>query len=242
MDMMKITGPMQRADRREQIMKVARRMVAKEGIGALTMMALAEQARVAKPVIYSHFPNRAAVAIALLDEHFVAVTEYVRSRIKKATTLAEYCSHLVDAAFEFESLSDAPVRKITNGFSADEEVNEAYLRHEQTFRRHWVQLLPQFGVPLEVVDVVAYALSGMVDNAVYTYAITRKRKAARETLKAMLFGALSALTSSTRRKAKIKPVFDTDGTAVDMTQASARKHVTPLTGERRPRRRNARGV
>ena len=69
-------------------------------------------------VLMVGFANREAVAIALLDEHFRAVIQYVRKRLAGATTLEEYFSRLVDSSFEFEGLSDTPVRKITNGFSA----------------------------------------------------------------------------------------------------------------------------
>jgi AcrR family transcriptional regulator len=199
---------MARADRRQQLLQIARQLVAKEGMGALTMMALSERAKVAKPVVYSHFPNRAAVAIALLDEHFEAVVTHVRTRLADASTLEDYFSRLVDASFEFESPSETPVRNITNGFSAGDEVNQAFLRHEEAFRKHWEQLLEQFGVRRAAVPVVAYALSIMMDNTVYTFAILPQRKVARETLKAMLLAALNAVVPRGMRKLQVIPFAD----------------------------------
>jgi AcrR family transcriptional regulator len=206
--MIRRTRQMARADRREQLLKIARQLVAKEGMGALTMMALSERAKVAKPVVYSHFANRSEVAIALLDEHFEAVIAFVRKRLAGASTLEDYFSRLVDASFEFESPSDTPVRRITNGFSAGDEVNQAFLRHEEEFRKHWEQLLQLFGVRRELIAVAAYALSIMLDNTIYTFAITPQRKVARETLKAMLLAALHALAPDRKRRLHGVPEFE----------------------------------
>jgi AcrR family transcriptional regulator len=201
------TRPMARANRRTQLLQIARELVAEEGIGALTMMALSERARVAKPVVYSHFPNRESVAIALLDEHFESVQRFVHQRLAGAATLEEYFSRLVDASFEFESTSDMPVRRITNGFSADDDVNRAFLRHEEAFRDHWEQLLRHFGVPREAIEVAAYVFRGMMDNTVYHFAITPQKRVARETLKTMLLAAVHALAPGRARKQAGLPLF-----------------------------------
>jgi AcrR family transcriptional regulator len=198
--MVKRTTPMTRENRRKQLLKIARQLVAKEGMGALTMMALSDRAKVAKPVVYSHFPNREAVAIALLAEHFEASATYTREYLKGATTLEEYFSRLVDAAFNFEGASDTPVRKITNGFSAGDEVNEAFLRHEEAFRLHWELILQFLDVRKERIEVAAYALHGMMDNTVYTFAITPQAKVARSTLKTMLLETVAALAPDRKRK------------------------------------------
>ena len=130
---------MRRADRYQQLMTIARQVVAEEGGDALTMTALSELAGVAKPVVYSHFGNSSDVIVELLDTHFEQLTESVNEKVKDAETLQEYVSRLVDASFDFENESDLPIRKITNGFSADKRVNEAYLRHEDEFINHWAE-------------------------------------------------------------------------------------------------------
>jgi AcrR family transcriptional regulator len=200
---------MTRSLRRQQLLKIARELIAKEGMGALTMMALSERARVAKPVVYSHFPNRSAVAIALLDEHFDASSRFVWQQLVGAKTLEEYLSRLVDASFEFEGRpSDTPVRKITNGFSAGDEVNQVFLHYEEAFRKHWVQVLELFGVRREQLEVAAYALTSMMDNAVYTFSITPQQKVARNTLKAMLLAAVGSLAPIRKRRINGLPTFE----------------------------------
>jgi AcrR family transcriptional regulator len=235
------TSPMTRVDRRKQLLKIARQLVAKEGMGALTMMALSEQAKVAKPVVYSHFANRAEVAIALLDEHFEVLGQYVREHLAGAATLEQYFSRLVDASFDFEGPSDIPVRKITNGFTAGDEVNQAFLRHEEAFRKHWEQLLELFGVRRESIEVAAYALHGMMDNTVYTFAITPQHRVARNALKAMLLAALGSLAPDRKRKLRGVPAFFE---ASNKTPSKAADSKRPAESRRLKRRagKNASGA
>ncbi|KUL93350.1 TetR family transcriptional regulator [Bosea sp. WAO] len=54
-----------REDRQRQLIETAWRVVGEEGTDALTLGRLAERAGVTKPVVYSHFPTRSALLIAL---------------------------------------------------------------------------------------------------------------------------------------------------------------------------------
>lgn len=192
---------MRRQDRREQVMKIARQLVSQGGAASLTMTALSEIASVAKPVIYSHFSNSEDVIVALLDEHFEQLTTAVKSRVAGAGTVEQYISWMVDASFDFENTSDLPVQKVTNGFSANERVNEAFLRHEDSFRKDWERLLKQCGVHKDVVEVAAFGLSSMISNSVYSYALKPQQKRAREILKTMLLATIEAFAPDARKAA-----------------------------------------
>ncbi len=61
---------MPRAERRKALLLAARCIVRERGAAALTMQGLADAAGVSKPVVYTHFKNGDAVAIALLDDYF----------------------------------------------------------------------------------------------------------------------------------------------------------------------------
>lgn len=56
------------ADRRAQLVGVARDMIAAEGADALTLGRLAERAGISKPVVYDHFPSRAALLLSLYQD------------------------------------------------------------------------------------------------------------------------------------------------------------------------------
>lgn len=57
-----------REDRRRQLIDVAWQVIREEGTEALTLPRLAEQAKVAKPVVYDHFATRPALLAALYQE------------------------------------------------------------------------------------------------------------------------------------------------------------------------------
>ncbi|MGA9870768.1 MAG: TetR/AcrR family transcriptional regulator [Rhodococcus sp. (in: high G+C Gram-positive bacteria)] len=58
-----------KAERYSQLVDVAWAVVRADGADALTLGRLAERAGVAKPVVYSHFPSRAALLAALFTEY-----------------------------------------------------------------------------------------------------------------------------------------------------------------------------
>ncbi len=183
-------------------MKIARQLVAQEGGDALTMTALSELAGVAKPVVYSHFANAGDVIIELLETHFDQLTQAVNAQIAGSDTLEEYVSRLVDASFDFENASDLPIRKITNGFAADERINTAYLRHEEEFVGHWELVLRACGAGEKELEVAAYGISSMVSNTIYSFALKPRQKLARGTTKALLLAMIEAVAPDARKKFK----------------------------------------
>jgi AcrR family transcriptional regulator len=68
-----VSGPatkkMPRAARREQMLDVARKIIAEEGTDALTLSHLAARAGVSKPIAYEHFGTRAGLLLALCDQY-----------------------------------------------------------------------------------------------------------------------------------------------------------------------------
>ncbi|MFB8189124.1 TetR/AcrR family transcriptional regulator [Microbacterium sp. NPDC055988] len=54
-----------KADRRAQLLGVAREMIRAEGADALTLSALADRAGITKPVVYEHFGDRSGLFAAL---------------------------------------------------------------------------------------------------------------------------------------------------------------------------------
>jgi len=216
---------MTRAHRRAQLLQVARKIVASEGGGALSMTALAESADVGKPVVYSHFKNRQEVAVALLDEHYDGMRLFVRNATEGAATVDEYISQMLEAAFDYERTSDTPVRKITNGFSADPEINEAFLRYGRLFRTYWSDLLRQQGVPTAVAEILAHGYASMINDITVEYSIVpRKQKMACDTLKKVLLASIEKLSTAptaTRPNVHIKSYRATDPGVSDDSDTTA---------------------
>jgi len=194
--------PMPRKQRRAQLLGVARRIVHDGGIGALTMSGLAEQSGASKPVVYEHFQNSEAVAVALLEDYFRTMIELVANRAKKAETLEEYLSIAVDAQFEFHTTDRLVVRSITNGHSSSERVNAIY----RDMRDHSVEtlqeLLSQQGASDAESETAGYLLWEMISSAVFEFAMAPNADAKADTLKKMLIGAVHAVVP----EAKARPV------------------------------------
>ncbi len=184
---------MSRTARRDQLLADARKIIAGGGIGALTMAALAQRAGVSKPVVYEHFDNSESVAVALLDEHFKAAVEVVDAAARDAATLGDYLSAAVDAQFGFHTRDTLCVWGITNGYSSSERLNKAYGRLQKITLQTFQDLLDQQGVERQVAAAAGFVLAQMMTGTVYEFAAKRNNRIARETLKAMLNGAIGAI-------------------------------------------------
>jgi AcrR family transcriptional regulator len=61
------TARLPKAQRREQLMEVARSVFVEQGYHAASMEIIAETAGVSKPLLYQHFPSKLDLYLALLD-------------------------------------------------------------------------------------------------------------------------------------------------------------------------------
>ena len=191
-------GPMRRAARRAQLLEVARQILREDGIGALTMSALAKRAGAAKPIVYEHFANREAVAIALLDESFEHSVAYVTPRVKKARTIHEYLDIAIDCLFDLAT-EGLKIRHVTNGFSSTSAVNEVYLLQEKRSHEVFWSLLRQQIADEAVTEVAAYLLMQMLRQASSQFA-DRGQPGDRETVKRMVSGAVRNLIPDARNR------------------------------------------
>jgi AcrR family transcriptional regulator len=184
---------MPRAERRKQLLFVAKKIIANDGIGALTMSRIALQSGVSKPVVYEHFPNSEAVAIALLNEYFKEIVELVDSRTKGAETLSEYLSIAIDAQFEFHDKDTLSVRGITNGHSASDELNKTYHQMRKITLNTFQELLLQQGVAQPAARAGGFILADLMASGVLEFATWRNNVTAKEILKRMMIGAIDAI-------------------------------------------------
>jgi AcrR family transcriptional regulator len=207
MGQVKRAPKMRRAERRKQLLALASEIIATEGLAALTMVSLSERANVAKPVVYTHFTDRDAVAIALLEEHGKAIRAFFETRLSTAATLRDYIFAVVETSFAFGSINDIPVRKITNGFSAGDAVNQVFLREEADFTNHWRRLLLLLQVPRDRTEVVAHVLGGMINSAVYAFAHQQDAQLVKATLVELVLNTLGAFAPGAKGLEPILPNF-----------------------------------
>lgn len=92
---------MSKADRREQLLRLAADMVREEGAECLTLLALAERAGVSKPVAYNHFGDRKGLLVQLYqgyDERLVQDSRELGP--DGAQTLEHLAQRLAQAYFD----------------------------------------------------------------------------------------------------------------------------------------------
>lgn len=72
------------ADRRAQLLRVARRLFARDGYRGASMEAIAEAAGVTKPVLYQHFSSKRALYSALVASELGRLTEELEAAFSQA--------------------------------------------------------------------------------------------------------------------------------------------------------------
>jgi AcrR family transcriptional regulator len=70
-----LSPPTTRSPRAREIVSAARRILEAEGREALTMRRLGEAVGMRAPSLYKHFPDKAAVEVALIEEGFAAMAD-----------------------------------------------------------------------------------------------------------------------------------------------------------------------
>ena len=188
---------MPRLERRAQLLGIARAIIRDGGIGALTMSALSERSGASKPVVYEHFENSESVAIELLDEHFRNIIALSIERIVEPPTIFDYFDRVIDLMFDYYHREATPIRSITNGFSANSEVNAFYLEQQETSLAVYKDLLLQQGLAESAAEVAAYGLMEMMGATVQEFS-GADDPVARETLKRMVGGVLHGLIADDR--------------------------------------------
>jgi len=92
---------MRAAERRAQLLDVARRMFGTSGYHQVSMDAVAREAGVTKPILYDHFPSKRDLYLALLDADLTVLHERVRAALDAPTGNRERIRSSFQAYFDF---------------------------------------------------------------------------------------------------------------------------------------------
>ncbi len=158
------------------------------------MSALAERSGASKPVVYEHFDNSESVAIELLNEFYKNIIELSLKRLVNPETIFDYFDIIVDLMFDYYYQERTLVRMITNGFSANSEVNAYYLEQQEHSHAVYKELLLQQGILPRIAHVAAYALQEMIESTVQEFA-GADTQVERDTLKRMVGGMVHGLVA-----------------------------------------------
>jgi AcrR family transcriptional regulator len=175
-----------------QLLMTAREIIERDGVGALTMSALADAVGVTKPIVYKHFRNSEDVIIEILEQYARGSIQVSRDRVKGAKTIYEFMDRIVESLFDYIRSEGAIVRSITNGFSSSERIDACFLGMQNRSHQVYRHLLEQQGLTEKKAALAAYALMEMISSTIHEFA-PKSDAEDTETLKEMVRGALRVL-------------------------------------------------
>jgi len=119
-----------KAERRDQLLETAIKIVREEGTDALTLGYLAERALVSKPIAYEHFKSRSGLLIALYrqmdDQHVTALREALAGTRRRLKEVA----HVMARAYMNCFTSIGPEWHAISGAMKGDEEMEAFQRRQ----------------------------------------------------------------------------------------------------------------
>ena len=155
------------AERRAQLLDVARRVFGRDGYRGASMEAIAEAAGVTKPVLYQHFSSKHALYASLLEAELGQLTE----ALVRAFDLAEGNEERLRLGFGaylgfVEAHEDAFRLLFTEGLGLDDDFQRRVARF-----REWVAdritaiIRAEAGLPEARARALAVAIAGMAESA-----------------------------------------------------------------------------
>ena len=203
--------PMPKAERRQQLLRIAYEIIDRDGIGALTMSALAEFSGAAKPVVYEHFGNSQEVIFCLLDGYFKELSKYVLDRNSSQIDIYRFFDVSIDALFDFHREYSFNIKRLTNGFSIHEKTNTLFFEYNKRSVSFYSLLLQQQEVDKREADIAGSILHELILGTVSDFAWKRNRQSAKAVLKKAVGGFIATLAPHMNEK----PVPPTDVLELD---------------------------
>lgn len=90
---------MTREQRRAQLLDIARRIIRSNGANELTLGRLAQEAGVAKPVVYNHFGTRSGLLVALYAEYNDRQNTMLREALDHASPALEANAEVIATSY-----------------------------------------------------------------------------------------------------------------------------------------------
>jgi AcrR family transcriptional regulator len=170
------------AERRAQLLGVARRLFARDGYRGASMESIAEAAGVTKPVLYQHFSSKRALYEALLAGELGRLTEELEAAFSEAEDNEERLRRGFGAYLAFVDQHEDAFRLLfTEALGLDAD----FQRQVAQFRR-WVAgrmatiIAAEAGLAAARAGALAAALVGMAEGAAGWWLDERRPLAAGE--------------------------------------------------------------
>lgn len=170
------------AERRAQLLGVARRLFARDGYRGASMESIAEAAGVTKPVLYQHFSSKRALYSALLATELARLTEELETAFGQAEGNEQRLRRGFGAYVDFVDRNEDTFRLLfTEALGLD-----ADFQQQVTEFRHWVAervgviIAAEAGLAVPRARALAAAIVGMAEGAAGWWLDERRPLAAGE--------------------------------------------------------------
>ena len=183
--------------RSQQLLVVARQILANDGPAGLTMERIAERSGVTKPVVYRHFANRVAVVKALLEQSWREVDAAVAQRVASAAGPGEKIRASFSAFLDHTARQDPSFQALVGSVSSDPEIESVRMARWAAQEAVWASGFRQyFGLTPASSDAAAAVLHGALAGAViHAGRSPEARQEAERVVVTTIFATLRALAS-----------------------------------------------
>jgi AcrR family transcriptional regulator len=191
---------MKAAERRAQLLEVARRAFGTSGFHAVSMEAVAKEAGVTKPILYDHFSSKKDLYLALIDADLAVLHDSVRQALDSPIGNRERIRASFEAYFDFvDEEADGFRLLMQETVGAERDFRERVERvRDQILSEVADLIVRESRRKLDRVhaETVAAALIGMVETVAQRdpAASPERRKAAVDTLVRLAWRGITELS------------------------------------------------
>jgi AcrR family transcriptional regulator len=152
-----VTGTDGRSEQRRLLEDAATQLFAELGYSSTTVDAIVDQAGLAKPALYRHFPSKKELFLALIASHGDALAAAALDQIDETRLLSNQLEAMVDAWFGYVERHPYACQLLFRNVTGDGDIEAAYARLRQRQVDNDVLLLRQLSphIPSEQIDPLA---------------------------------------------------------------------------------------
>jgi AcrR family transcriptional regulator len=141
-------------------------VIAEQGLAMLTMERVSAQAGVSKPVLYTHFDNRAALLVGLLEEFWSEVDGRLADSTRRSRLLTAFSADLITAFFDVIQRGGSAIQQILTSGSEEPEVEAARRERFHQVEAIWSTMYQKhLGLPPASADIAAAILRSAIAGA-----------------------------------------------------------------------------
>lgn len=157
------------SERKKIILEAALTAFSESGYHATTMDAIAERARVTKPILYRHFPGKLELFLAVLEQSGEDLRNKLLEPVAEGLDWKERTRHSIRSYLEFVSENKRGFRLIyTSDVQVNTEVTEIVNRIRERQIEAAVKIISSYTdtgrFPVRDVEMVAAILVGMIES------------------------------------------------------------------------------